>query len=94
MERLFIIAYNSREWSTVAYIMNQWEAEYIEGYMDSSGTLYNQLIKHIPLKALKIMRRTCYFDAGLIDSRISYINNNGDINRKCVWASNKIQFIH
>lgn len=44
----FILAYSNKEWATCAGLMIDLYAMYVEGYIDSAATTYNNLIGKIP----------------------------------------------
>ena len=92
---LFVIAYNNKEWHTVASLMLSLEAEYIVGNIDSSGKMYKYLIKFIPMECLKIMKEQTIFkyEHKVIDFWIESIKKGVDTKYTAATSENKIIFI-
>jgi len=59
MENIMRVAFSNGEWNTVAYIMVQYYAQYVEGEMESSKDKFNKLLPRLPIEALEIMKKYC-----------------------------------
>lgn len=55
-QKLLVLAFNKREWNTVAFIIIGYYAEYIEGDMESGRNKFNKYFKFLPVEALKCMQ--------------------------------------
>lgn len=62
-EKLLILAIAENAPSVIAEIMNSWLAEYIEGYMDKSGELFNKYFPTLPRNAQEKTIHTCLFES-------------------------------
>lgn len=78
-KRLFVIAYNNKEWHTVAYIMGELESYFIEGFYNVCGSDYDFIIKHIPKECLNIMKSRALFGTTTIEFWLDSIKKGIDI---------------
>jgi len=62
-EKLLILAVAEDAPSVIAEIMNSWLGEYIEGYMDKSGELFNKYFHTLPRNAQEKTINTCLFES-------------------------------
>lgn len=61
-ERLLILAIAENSISVIAEIMNSLLAEFIEGYDDAAGELFNKYFRTLSLEAKKKTLHTCLFE--------------------------------
>ena len=66
--RLFVLAFNKREWNTVAFIIIGYYAGYVEGDIESDRIKFNKYFKLLPVKALKCMQEQ------LVDIRFNLLD--------------------
>ena len=62
-EKLLVLAIAEDAPSVVAEIMNSWLAEYIEGYIDKSGELFNKYFYTLPRNAQEKTINICLFQS-------------------------------